>query len=114
MKLTKEALIKVIKEEIDKLLKEEPIESQADKEEDASETLEEIESSEEERVAGRTRNQEHSEDEHTMLEVTPKGFENVVKGIKKSVSKGDTPETYKTSSGKTKETNPWADRKSVV
>lgn len=123
MKLTKENLLRVIKEEITKMLEmedkdEEKVAGKTEDEQDYSEDphemhenkeLKEIESSEEERVAGRTRDQVHSEDEHQLLESTPEGYENIVKGIKKSEKKGDTPKTYvDKKSGERKDTNPWA------
>jgi hypothetical protein len=42
-------------------------------------------------------------------EVTPPGYEKNVKGIKKSIKRGDTPKTYTDKeTGETKETSPWA------
>lgn len=70
MRLTKESLIKVIKEEIEKMLKEEPLESLDDKEEDFSETKplkEADDSNDEERAGGFTRDQEHSEVPHELM-----------------------------------------------
>lgn len=47
--------------------------------------------------------------EPVIKEKTAPGKEGMVKGIKKSISRGDTPKTYKDkNSGERKETNPWS------
>lgn len=102
MRLSKENLIHIIEEEIEKMTAEEKVTQQ----------LQEIETDEEQKAAGKSHEQEdYSEDFHTVQEgnekieeVTPPGREKQVKTLKKSL-----PKTYTDpKTGKKKESSPYA------
>ena len=119
MRITKESLLKLIREEINKVLKEEPLVSNPanGKEEDFSETLEEVEVprvgeedfSETDRTVTevevpRVGEEDFSETDRLVTEETPPGREKQVKALKKEL-----PKTYvDKKTGERKESSPWA------